>query len=165
MPATAPTSPAHKPAAPARPATLAEALDSLRSVFEADAKYKRKALAETRANFDRRAEADILDAIETYAAPLAGHRAIVEVWDAVEAAYDPTDETGATWRAIGELADRMILRLLSDAAHPCGSSSPIRNALEARKAAGRAEAVREVRDLAAFAAEKLAGAVAASAAA
>ena len=142
--------------APARQSTLAEVLDTMRSEFQGMLAYKRQGLARTRAKFDNYATTDLLYAIETYAGELAKHGSIINVWAAFEAAYLPDDATGATWKTLGNLANKMVIRLLSDAANPSGDSDPIRAGIEAQKAAGRAGAMREVRQLIDFAEGKIA---------
>ena len=143
-------------AAPARPATLAEVLDSKRSEFQGTVAYKRRDLAKLEVKFNSPNAAGLLYAIEAYGGELAKHQAIVEVWAVFEAAYLPDDATGATWVTLSNLANRMIMRLLSDAAGPTGCSDLIRAGVEVQKAAGRAAAIREIRSLIDFVEAKIA---------
>ena len=136
--------------------TLAEALGGLREYFQGSAAYPRKGMARTRAQFDCSAATDLVYAAEMYLGSLAKDQAIVEVWAAFEVAYQFADETGATWATMGNLLNQMIVRQLFDAGSPGGCSDPIRSGIEGYKTAGRATALREIRDLIAYAEDKIA---------
>ena len=147
------------PAAPARRATLAEALASLRDNFQGTLGYKHKALARTRAQYDNFASTDPVYAAEMYLGSLAKDEAIVKIWSIFETAYQFADETGATWATMGNLLNQMIVRQLFDAGSPNGCSDLIRSGIEIQRAAGRASALREIRDLITYAEEKIAHAI------
>ena len=140
------------------PETLAETLDSLRAEFQGVIAAKRKNLDRTRARFDNSTATGLLDAVGSFGSDLAKAVAIIGVWDVFEAAYLPDDATGATWATLSDLADRLMGRLLADAADPNGSSDLIRASIEASKAAGRAAALRDVQELISFAEGKVAAA-------
>ena len=142
--------------AAARRATLAEVLACLKDGFLDTAAYPRKSMAQTRTQFDNFAATDLIYAIETYAGMLAKHEAKIKVWAAFEAAYLPGDTTGATWVTMGNLVDRMISQQLFDAGYPDDGFDAIQAGVEAQKIAGRATALREVRDMITHAVDKIA---------
>ena len=144
--------------AAARRATRAEVLEALRGEFRGAAAEKHKALGEMLASFGELFAIAPAQAIESYGGWLARDEEISKVWATFEVAYLPDSTTGLTWLKLADLADQLTVRLLSDAASPSGCSDQVRAAIETYRIAGRAIALREVRELAARALDRLAAA-------
>ena len=146
------------PAPDADRPTLAEVLKGFRSDFLETVAYHRGCMVQTRAQFDDLAATDLLRAIATYAELLAKHEARIKILVKLEFAYCPADETGATWVALGKMVDQMSIRLIREASEPAGYVDLIHTGIDASKAAGRADAIREISAMIANALDKIADA-------